>query len=218
MPITVICRALFWANMAATFPVTNSLLFFNPKKHTTKSHITMINHHQVITHICQQVQCSGQVLCDGPLSSHPSSPPSSGHLPAMTDHLGKDNTAHTQITFGQCCFSFFGPKQWNLLSSDIHHIQSSRAFKIALTYLYKQYHKWFQIILTYLPYLPSLTPHYIPSVHMCVCLCVRMHTHVHARNTILWLYNWLFLTFQCIHFCWSCKEWCAHPCQWDTVL
>ena len=152
--------------MAATFPVTNFCVFLIQKKQKTKSHIIMINHQQVITHICQQVQCRGQVLCQV-LSSHPSSPPSSGHLPAMTDHLGKDNTAHTQITFSQCCFSFFGQKQWNLLSSDIHHIQSSHAFKIAL----KTSQTIPQVISNYYSYLPPLFSLLHPSLQ---CVCVRM--------------------------------------------
>ena len=51
---------------------------------------------------------------------------------------------------------------------------------------------------------------------MCVCTC--MCVCVCARNTILWLYNLLFLRFQCINYCWSCKARCAHPCQWDRAL
>ena len=47
-------------------------------------------------------------------------------------------------TFGQRCFSYCAPKQWNSLPSDSHHIhiQSSHAFKTMLkTHLHKQYHK-----------------------------------------------------------------------------
>ena len=55
--------------------------------------------------------------------------------------------------FCQRCFSFCAPKKWNSLPSDIHHIQTSYAFKTVLkTHLYKH------VILTCLPYLPSLAP------------------------------------------------------------
>ena len=103
--------------------------------------------------------------------------------------------------------------QCNSLPSNIHHIQSSHAFKTVLkTHLYKQCCKWFQIaFLTCLPYLPFLTLHYIPSVrmHACLCACVWETQHYDYIIYSFWGFN---------VYCWSCKVWCAHPCQWDTVV
>ena len=51
----------------------------------------------------------------------------------------------TTKTFGDSCFSYCAPKQWNSLPSHIRHIQSSHAFKTALKIHFdKQYgHKRF---------------------------------------------------------------------------
>ena len=82
-------------------------------------------------------------------------------------------------TFGQRSFSYFAPKQWNSLPSDIRHIQSSRALKTVLkTHLYKQ-HSWFQIQSSFLTSLTSFShPVTFLSlrsrifVFVCVCACV----------------------------------------------
>ena len=77
-------------------------------------------------------------------------------------------------TFGQHCFSYSAPKQWNSLPSDTCYIQSSHAFKTVLKpHLHKQHdNKRFHILSSYLPppfpppTPPSpLIPRYIPSVH-----------------------------------------------------
>ena len=42
--------------------------------------------------------------------------------------------------YGERSFSFFAPKTWNSLPSDIRHISSSASFKLALkTYLFRKY-------------------------------------------------------------------------------
>ena len=104
-------------------------------------------------------------------------------------------------------------KQWNLLPSDIHHIQSSHALKTVLkTHLYKWY-KLFQNLSCCLPCLPSLTPWlcYIPSV----CVCV--FTHV-SGNTILWLYIIFEVSMYALCIIADLVVWCTHPCWWDNAV
>ena len=85
-------------------------------------------------------------------------------------------TLHVRTNiFVQRCYSYWAPKQWNSLPSDIRHIQSSYAFQAALkTHLHKQHNnKWFKWRhLTCLPLpLPSLHSFGVP-VYVCVCVCV----------------------------------------------
>ena len=108
-------------------------------------------------------------------------------------------------TFGQRSVSYFAPKQWNSLPSDIRHIQSSRALKTVLkTHLYKQ-HSWFQIQSSFFTNLPHLllSSRYIPlsalphirvrvCVGVCVCACVCVCVSVcvclwFARTVILFV-------------------------------
>ena len=49
---------------------------------------------------------------------------------------------------------------------------------------------------------------------VCVFVCRGMC----EEYNILWLYDWIFLRFHCIHYYWSCKVWRAHPCWWVTKL
>ena len=80
------------------------------------------------------------------------------------------------------------------------------AFKSALkTHLYEQYHsKWFQTCFLICMSTPPC------SLLVTFLLCARVCAWV-------WLYNYCFWGFN-VHFCWSCKAWCAHPCQWDVAL
>ena len=41
---------------------------------------------------------------------------------------------HSRQAFGQRCFSYCAPKQWNSPPSDIRHIQSSHVFKTVLKF------------------------------------------------------------------------------------
>ena len=56
----------------------------------------------------------------------------------------------------------------------------------------------------------SSHPRCISSVRVRVCVCVCL------TNTKLCLY--IIFEVLCIHFCWSWKERCAHPCQWDIAV
>ena len=89
---------------------------------------------------------------------------------------------------------------------------SIHAFKTVLEiHLYKQYHKWFQILFTCLPCLPSLTLCYIPSVCLCVCVCecacMCVRAYMHACACIcMWVSAH---TCACVHVCvcvCACKE------------
>ena len=79
-------------------------------------------------------------------------------------------------TFGQRRFSYHAPKQWNSLPSDIHHIQSSQAFKTKLTSTKNVITSDFKFCrLTCLPppYPPSLHVTFLLCVCVCVCVCER---------------------------------------------
>ena len=85
--------------------------------------------------------------------------------------------------------------QWNSLPSDIHHIQSSHAFKTALKTLQTipQVISNSVFLLASPFHHPSPLATSVPSVCLCVCLCmcacacVCVRACVCARNTILWL-------------------------------
>ena len=77
---------------------------------------------------------------------------------------------------------------------------------------------------------PPPSPSFIPiefllcmcvCVCVCVCLCacvyVCVHVYVCVKRKEYNVYI-LFFRFSCIHFCWSCKSWCAHPRWWNTML
>ena len=121
-------------------------------------------------------------------------------------------------TFGQHSFSYSAPKQWNSLSSDIRHIQSSHAFKTALkTHLYKQYYnKWFQILSSFfLDLLLSCLLHssLCALTYLCVCVvvCVCVHASVCVARNVMFIYY--FEAYVCIcRFDWFCKVRCDHPC------
>ena len=71
---------------------------------------------------------------------------------------------------------------WHPSRSILSCLQNQNCIK---TCLYKQYHKWFQILsFTCLPYLPLWH-----SFHVCVCMCVR---RIHYDDCIihcLWGFN-----------------------------
>ena len=104
----------------------------------------------------------------------------------------------TTKTIGKGSFPCCAPTQCTSLPSDV---RSFPAFKTALkTYLYQQYHKWFQILSS--SSFPPPSPfhsHSISSVHVCVCVCVCVHVCVcvckcvcmcvwSARNTMFIYY------------------------------
>ena len=95
-------------------------------------------------------------------------------------------------------FSYYAPKRWNLLPSDICRIQSSHVCKtLTKSHLCKQYHnKWFQIQVCFLP--PPPPPTYLPSLLvmflLCACMCVLCVCACGCSVQgiqILWQYNFV---------------------------
>ena len=77
-------------------------------------------------------------------------------------------------------------QQWNLVPSDIHHIKILSHLQNCFKNSLRTTNKYFKFcLLTYLPYLPSPTPHYT-SVHPCQRLCMRAYVCVHACIRVCW--------------------------------
>lgn len=92
------------------------------------------------------------------------------------------------VAFGKCSFFCCATKQWKSLLLDIHHIQSSPAFRTVLKpHLYKQYHNgWFKFCF---PFILLLTNHLNITVHQHkICLSILSTlSHLDVYNCLVHL-------------------------------